>query len=351
MDAVLKQRLIGASVIIALAIIFVPLLFNNEPPEGAESFNIQIPDKPNVHLETKKIAIDVSEVVNSNSKADLPLAELEVVEEDQQPPKLELIKPEKDKPEHSNKTDSQLAKTNVSKDAGSAPIEKNVKVDSAVSTELDKPIKNEDKQNEVKNEDSPVAHVDQSQKKPGDKGNVGSNSAYRIKLGSFSQRGNAEKLKASLLQKGISSIVAASNDKKLYRVWSKENYNSTESAERYVNQVKSLKLNIGEPKIIGLTAQEVSNIRSSGALGWVIQLGSFSKKQNAFDFRNRLKLQDIKAFVDMVNHSGQTQKMYRVRIGPYLEKNDAESVNRTIKDKFKVEGIIKEHDSAPVVNE
>ena len=57
METELKQRLIGASVIIALAVIFVPMLFDDSKVNQNQTLSIKIPDQPS-DLKHKSIAIE-----------------------------------------------------------------------------------------------------------------------------------------------------------------------------------------------------------------------------------------------------------------------------------------------------
>jgi len=54
--------------------------------------------------------------------------------------------------------------------------------------------------------------------------------------------------------------------------------------------------------------------RPSGGGRWIVQVGSFSLQQNAQNLRNRLRQGNFSAYVEPVRVSGQT--MYRVRVGP-----------------------------------
>src|SRR5262249_5177468 len=61
MDSGLKQRLLGATVLIALAIIFVPMFLGNSPPkETSATQNMEIPQTPERKFETRTLPIDAS---------------------------------------------------------------------------------------------------------------------------------------------------------------------------------------------------------------------------------------------------------------------------------------------------
>jgi DedD protein len=62
---------------------------------------------------------------------------------------------------------------------------------------------------------------------------------------------------------------------------------------------------------------------------WVVQLGSFAKKDNADGLVNRLRAQGYNAYGDTIEVEGKGT-MYRVRIGPELDKNRAQATQKQL---------------------
>src|SRR5450432_426247 len=59
MDSALKQRLLGAAVLIALAIIFVPMFLGNAPPkQDSTTVNLDIPPPPERKFETRTLPVE-----------------------------------------------------------------------------------------------------------------------------------------------------------------------------------------------------------------------------------------------------------------------------------------------------
>ncbi len=76
---------------------------------------------------------------------------------------------------------------------------------------------------------------------------------------------------------------------------------------------------------------------ASGALGsWVVQVGSFSSEQNALRLRDRLRKAKFVTQVEKVNVDGKTH--YRVRVGPYLERGEAEQEQKKLANAFDLKG-------------
>ena len=76
---------------------------------------------------------------------------------------------------------------------------------------------------------------------------------------------------------------------------------------------------------------------AAGPLGsWVVQVGSFSNESNALALRDKLRQGGFTTQVEKVRVSGKTH--YRVRVGPFLERDEAEQKRNQLADKFKLSG-------------
>ena len=66
MDPGLKQRLVGAAVLIALAVIFLPMLVQGPAPDsGVSDLSLQVPDAPGVDYVTRDLPLVVPEATTS----------------------------------------------------------------------------------------------------------------------------------------------------------------------------------------------------------------------------------------------------------------------------------------------
>jgi len=74
-----------------------------------------------------------------------------------------------------------------------------------------------------------------------------------------------------------------------------------------------------------------------GPLGnWVVQMASFSSEQNALRLRDRLRKAGFVTQVEKVLVDGKTH--FRVRVGPYLERAEAERDRKKMADTVKLNG-------------
>ena len=80
---------------------------------------------------------------------------------------------------------------------------------------------------------------------------------------------------------------------------------------------------------------------AQGLGAWVIQVGSFNQSDNARKLRDRLRSAGYDTFIERV----ETPKgvVFRVRVGPFLERNRAESLRDTINKQQNLKGIVTSH--------
>ncbi|MGH8556245.1 MAG: SPOR domain-containing protein [Methylococcales bacterium] len=71
---------------------------------------------------------------------------------------------------------------------------------------------------------------------------------------------------------------------------------------------------------------------------WIIQVGSFSKRENADSLRDQLRQSGYPAYVEI--GTGQGTPKFRVRAGPELDRQRAVNLRNAIALKFNVKGIV-----------
>lgn len=82
------------------------------------------------------------------------------------------------------------------------------------------------------------------------------------------------------------------------------------------------------------------------ASAWAVQLGSFSQVDNARRLEAELRDAGFPAFVDaMKTPQG---AMYRVRVGPVLDKNEATRLAARIRERVGMKGFVVSHPDNPV---
>ncbi len=74
---------------------------------------------------------------------------------------------------------------------------------------------------------------------------------------------------------------------------------------------------------------------------WALQLGSFAQEKNAEAMRDDLRAKGYAGYVDVLKKPGRI--IYRVRIGPELDKQQVEKLKAEILKKEKLEGMVVQH--------
>ena len=75
-----------------------------------------------------------------------------------------------------------------------------------------------------------------------------------------------------------------------------------------------------------------------GLTAWVVQLGSFSSRENADKLSEKLRHAGYAAFVEPIKTGSETA--YRVRVGPELLRSDAQVLQKKIDKQFQQKGIV-----------
>ena len=75
-----------------------------------------------------------------------------------------------------------------------------------------------------------------------------------------------------------------------------------------------------------------------GLSAWVVQLGSFSSKDNAESLNSKLRKAGFRSFVEPLKQQNAT--VYRVRVGPEIKRSEADALNDKLKISMQLNGIV-----------
>ena len=73
---------------------------------------------------------------------------------------------------------------------------------------------------------------------------------------------------------------------------------------------------------------------TSTTKAWVVQVGSFSKRENAMRLRDQLRSKGYKTFVEQI--SAADKIFYRVRVGPVVSRSNALDLQKELQTKMKL---------------
>jgi DedD protein len=301
MEPALKTRLLGAAVLIALAIIFVPMFFSgsSQKTSGDQAVSLKIPDQPDAQLQTKTLSVGAEsasvnnpdQVTTVNADAGKPAPS----------PQDVAVAPSQPAPAASAKQPQQsAAMSDVAKATPPA---------------------------------TPVANT------PG----AAANGAYSLNLGIYGERANADKLIAAVAKQGF----RAQGESTTYKGKPATRVVVGPFADRAAAESARLKLKGSQPGVPVALMASVSDqssdapanaISANKAGGWAVQLGAFGNEADANKMRDRLRELGFDGYVDSIP-SGKA-KLYRVRAGPVNQRARAEELKTQVAAKMKISGII-----------
>jgi DedD protein len=92
------------------------------------------------------------------------------------------------------------------------------------------------------------------------------------------------------------------------------------------------------PRVADTASEAVKSSQINGPTAWVVQVGSFGSRENAVQLQNKLRKHGFSGFVESFMKDGALS--HRVRIGPEIDRTDAEKILQQIKTKLALNGIV-----------
>ena len=87
--------------------------------------------------------------------------------------------------------------------------------------------------------------------------------------------------------------------------------------------------------------QEAPKTNAVGQMNWVVQVGSFSSKDNAEKLNQKVKKAGFRSFVNPTTQNNKI--MHQVCLGAEYDEADAKNLLKEIKNKMKLDGIVKKY--------
>ncbi|HMM58147.1 MAG: SPOR domain-containing protein [Xanthomonadales bacterium PRO7] len=300
MDSALKQRLIGAAVLIALAVILVPMFLGNAPPQPQNTtLNLDIPKPPDRDFQTRTMP------VNGAESTPAPAAN---------PDKVVTV-------------DTKAAPKTDARPQDSTPAPVAEQPAAPPKAEPAKPVA------------APVATVAPPPSPAAAEGR------FVVHLGVYADRGHADALVATLKKRGFAAYDEATD----YQGKSMQRVRVGPFADRAAAETARLTIKQAEPKVpssvveLAATAQPTTDAPASAlpakrAGGWAVQLGAFKSEAEANKLRDRLRGASFAGFVERAGSGDAT--LWKVRAGPYADRAGADKARADIDAKLKVKGMI-----------
>lgn len=300
MDLSLKQRLLGAAVLIALAVIFVPMFLSGSAPQKSaemETSNLAIPQEPEREFQTRVLPVDAAA---------------------QNPTGPTTVQPDAD-------TITPVDTATTPKPAPSAAPAA-AAVAPAPSTAA-----------------KPVAATKPVPEPPKPMPGEAADGRFLVHLGVYTAAKNVEDLVAALKKGGFPAFAEATE----YAGKPAQRVRVGPYADRAAAEAARLRIKQLKPRVPGSVVEVAANATADAAPtalaknragGWAVQLGALKAVEDANKLRDRLKNAGFAAFVDKVDTA--TGTLWRVRVGPEVDRGAADKLKASIKDKLKLDGLV-----------
>lgn len=323
MDPALKQRLIGAAVLVALAVIFLPMLLGGPSPDPQRGSDVPlaIPPAPGRPLTTREIPLGLPPTPGVTAHDPAPVGPAPVDSD-----RVVTI-------------DADAAARTDALDPADRPLDPVAEASAGdAAAAVEPPISAVEPPTPAPAPaDAPPQAAAETTPTPA------GGSRFVVNLGSYTNRDNAEALRARLQKAGVTvyaeSISVDGKPATRLRAGPYANRGEAEAARQRVQRSEG-----GLPAVVlTLDAAEtpVAPARPAVAAGFAVQVGALKSESEAQALRDRLRGAGFAAYVERAGTDAGV--LWRVRAGPELKRERAEALREDIRRKLKLDGLVVGH--------
>lgn len=322
MDKVLKRRLVGATILIALAVIFVPMFLNVDDGELVDrEVDMSLPERPESGEEIRRIPLDPAAARRQEPESDASAEDVAAPPESRARPEPatagEVAPPDTDEPPAVEAVDPEAG------DSGDDEPEPGAE---APETRDQPPTVAEEPPSETS---QPVAADVPSAAEDGN---------WLVQVASFGSAETAREIAQRLESLGhpVMTDRITRGDTDLHRIRTGP-YGSESAAEQAQAQIQATVAGV-QPMV---TSIGDSGRETTPQAGLAVQAGVFTSRENADDLAGRLEDMDFDAYV--VEDQAAGGPVWRVRIGPEPDRAAAQALVSRLQETAGIEGLIVDH--------
>jgi cell division septation protein DedD len=326
----LKTRLLGAAVLIALAVIFVPMFFSGSPPTPGsdQSVSLAIPPAPDRDLQTRTMSLNPASPASASGVAAVATTAATPASGD----RIATVTIDSNRPrdvELDPQAGRKPAPTTVTIGSGASPAQPVIAPQGTAPTQVPgKPEKS-----------TPARSTEAA---PAPSGAAVARGSYTLNLSAYASAAGAAKLEHRVRALGYPvtghAITQAGNSRTLVIAGPFETRTAAEAARLKITQsIPGVPARLEQDASVDSTpAAAAASPGKPG--GWAVQLAAMSSQADANALRDKLRTAGFDGFVDSVQSGGKT--LWRVRAGPQTQRADALRVHDQIKARLGIDGNI-----------
>lgn len=345
MDTGLKQRLIGAAVLVALAVIFLPMLVKGPAPDsGVSDVKIDMPNSPDGAVETRELPLVMPGEVPKGGAVGMDTTPVDRSSAATAPPAT-ATDPAATAPEQPASTDPASAAPTLPATAAGGDYAVHF---GAYASQ--------------KGADTVVALAKNAQLPAySEATTVNGKPAFRVRIGPYATRAEAEsvRLKALEVRSDVPVKVVTLDAEPAPVPTPAPTTEPARPAPARPVEPKPAEPKPqpkpAEPKPVAAKPAEPTPVApakppaprpvaappAAAKVGFAVQLGAFGDAAEAGAMRERLRAAGFTAFTETVNTD--KGKLTRVRVGPALDRAAADQLKTQIKAKTGIDGIVRPH--------
>lgn len=308
MDKALKQRLVGATILIALAVIFVPWWIGSPDTRVERGDAIDLPEPPAGEREVRRLRLDEAREPRDEPER----APAEGLSEELPDPEI----PAQTEPDTEAETEPEIVEL---PDGPTAEARE----------EISEPSQ------ETSPEPPPETSVAEAPPPAGSGGD------WLVQVASFSSAESAGDLIGRLEALGYNAVTdtVIRGQAQLHRVRAGP-FAERNDAEGAVNSIAGA---IGgvQPTVVSVSGAASGQSATPAAGRYAVQVGVFAREENAAQLRERLAGHGFTTFVGSETSGARTT--WKVRVGPVMEREEAERLRDRLQAEANVEGMIVSH--------
>jgi DedD protein len=311
MDPALKQRLIGAAVLVALAVIFLPMLIGGPEPTAPRSeVSLDMPPAPERPLQTREIPLTLP-VVGTPAPTVEPDAVVTV--DADRVPRVDA------RPEEAAPATAADTVATVPPAATATPAVRPVATPAPAASAA-----------------TPATPA------PAPPAAAPAGTRFVVNLGSYGNPANAEALRTRLRQAGL--LVYGEpievDGKPATRLRAGP-YGTRAEAEAARSRARREQADLPAAVVVLEGGAAAATVRTPVAAGFAVQVGALKSQREADALAGRLRGAGFSAYVERVATDG--GPLWRVRAGPELQRDRAEQLRNDIRARLQLDGMVVGH--------
>lgn len=327
MEPALKQRLVGAAVLVALAVIFLPMLIKGPAPEsGVGDVPLEVPPAPTGEFETRELpllpprtpASGADEATETAAAGALPTVDTAAERERDAAADPDAAEAADGQPEM---FPPPTAGGGYAVTFGSYASQADAQrvVDALVGSQL--------------------AGYQEPETRDG-------RTLHRVLIGPFDSRATAEaaRLRAAHVRDDVGSrvlVLDASPDAAELADEPETPAAAPAQPERPVARAEPEPEPAPAPPARQPDPPAAPEPAAASGVGFAVQVGSFSSEASAIALRDRARAQGLSSFVESVQTD--SGRVHRVKVGPVADRAAAEQLKAQVKARLQMDGLVRSH--------